>query len=150
MKIKLPKPVADIYRAVDELKRQYPYPGLHFTLDGHLPGDLAVALACEAFPTIKPHAASYKWHDARCSKRGDVQIKITATNHVALRGPCDWLMVFKIISPEEAELVYDGPGAGLWEKAGKTGSSGQRRLSLSKLNAATISNKFRKSTTRTQ
>jgi hypothetical protein len=135
MKIKLPKPVADIYRAVDELKRRYPYPGLHFTLDGHLPGDLAVALACEAFSTIKPHAAGYKWHDARCSKRGDVQIKITATNHVALPGPCKWLMVFKIISPEEAELVYDGSGVGLWEKAGagKTASNGQRRLSLTTL-----------------
>jgi hypothetical protein len=109
-----------------------------------------LALACEAFPTIKPHAASYKWHDAKCPRRGNVQIKITATSHVALRGPCEWLVVFKIISPEEAELVYDGPGAGLWEKAGKTGSSGQRRLNLSKLNAATISREFRKFTTTTQ
>jgi len=68
MKIKLPKPVADIYRAVGELKRKYPYARLNFTLDGHLPGDLAVALACETFPTIKPYAASYKWHDAKCPK----------------------------------------------------------------------------------
>jgi hypothetical protein len=44
-------------------------------------------------------------------------------------------MVFKIVSPEEAELVYDGPGEGLWEKAGngRTASNGQRRLNLSQL-----------------
>jgi hypothetical protein len=64
-----------------------------------------------------------------------VQIKITAGSSIALRGPCQHLIVLKIASPEEAEVIYDGPGVGVWEKAGggRTASNGQRRLSLSKL-----------------
>jgi hypothetical protein len=133
-RIKLPRPVADIYRAVAELERAYP--GRHFTPDGHLVGSLGEVVAREALG-IELLPASQKGHDARCPTRGDVQIKITAGNSIALRGPCQHLIVFKIVSPEEAELVYDGPGANLWELAGngKTSSSGQRRLSLSRLPA---------------
>jgi hypothetical protein len=131
-KRKLPRAVADIYRAVAELEEQYPR--RRFTPDGHLIGSIGEVIAREAFG-IELHPASRRGHDARCPTRGDVQIKITAGNSIAFRGPCHWLIVFKIISPEEAELIYDGPGAGLWEKAGggRTASNGQRRLSLSKL-----------------
>jgi Family of unknown function (DUF6998) len=132
-RITLPKPVADIYRAVAELERTYP--GRHFTPDGHLVGSIGEVVAREAFG-FELHPASQRGHDASCPTRGDVQIKITAGNSVALRGPCHHLIVLKIVSPEEAEIVYDGPGIDLWEKAGPTASNGQRRLSLSKLRGA--------------
>ena len=132
-RIKLPKPVADIYRAVAELERSYP--GRHFTPDGHLVGSIGEVIAREAFG-FELCPASRQGVDARCATRGDVQIKITAGNSIALRGPCHHLIVLRIASPEEAEVVYDGPGTDLWEKAsgGRTASNGQRRLSLSKLN----------------
>jgi hypothetical protein len=38
MKVKLPKPVAAIYKAVEELEEAYP--GRKFTPDGHLVGSI--------------------------------------------------------------------------------------------------------------
>jgi hypothetical protein len=72
-------------------------------------------------------------HDAICKKRGHVQIKITAGNSIALRGPRENLLVLRIASPEEAGVLYDGSGANLWEKAGggRTAANGQRCLCLS-------------------
>src|SRR5262245_18842401 len=129
-RIKLPQEVADIYRAVARLEQRYP--GRRFTPDGHLVGSIGEVIAREAFG-FELCPASERGHDARCATRGDVQIKITAGNSVALRGPCHHLIVLKIVSPEEAEIVYDGPGAGLWERSGPTASNGQRRVRLSKL-----------------
>ncbi|WP_441267699.1 DUF6998 domain-containing protein [Bradyrhizobium sp. 215_C5_N1_1] len=73
------------------------------------------------------------WHDARCKARGDVEIKITAGNSVAFRGDCNHLIVLKLVSPEEAEIVYDDLGASALKLAGKIRSNGQRRLAISKL-----------------
>jgi hypothetical protein len=120
-RITLPKPVADIYRAVAELERSYP--GRHFTLDGHLVGSIGEVIAREAFG-FELSPAGRQGHDAICKKRGHVQIKITAGNSIALRGPCENLLVLRIA---------------LWEKAGggRTAANGQRRLSLSKLKELT-------------
>jgi hypothetical protein len=43
------------------------------------------------------------------------------------------VIVLKVVSPAEAEIVFDGPGVGIFEGAGKTASNGQRRVSLAKL-----------------
>lgn len=48
--MKLPKPVADIYRAVDELTLKYP--GRKFTPDGHLVGSIGEVVAAEALNLI--------------------------------------------------------------------------------------------------
>jgi hypothetical protein len=37
------------------------------------------------------------------------------------------------VNPEEAEIVYDGPGAPAWAGARKAGKNGQRVVSLAKL-----------------
>jgi hypothetical protein len=42
-------------------------------------------------------------------------------------------MVLRLVSPEEAEIVYEGPGAEAWAQAGKLGKNGQRVISLSRL-----------------
>src|SRR5438094_7240644 len=104
-RVSLPEPIVKIYEAVAELERSYP--GRPFTPDGHLVGSIGEVVAREAFGfTLYP--PSNKGHDARCEARGDVEIKITAGNMVAFRGDCNHLIVLRIISPQEAEIVYDG------------------------------------------
>ena len=75
---------------------------------------------------------SYGGHDAH-DANGDVQIKMTAGKSVAMRAECRRLVVLRIVSPDEAEIVYDGPGAPAWALAGKKGTNGQRVVSLAKL-----------------
>jgi hypothetical protein len=38
-----------------------------------------------------------------------------------------------VVSAEEAEVVYDGPGESVWQNAGKIQKNGQRTISISKL-----------------
>jgi hypothetical protein len=40
-----------------------------------------------------------------------------------------------VVSPEEAEIVYDGPGEPVWMTAGKVQKNGQRSISLSRIKA---------------
>jgi hypothetical protein len=126
----VPKAVAKIYEAVAELKLAYP--GRPFTPDGHLIGSIGEVIARETFG-FELSPPSKKSHDATCAVRSDVQVKITAGKAVAMRGACNHLIVLKLVSPSEAEIVFDGPGTGIWEDAGKTQSNGQRRVSLAKL-----------------
>jgi hypothetical protein len=73
--IKLPAPVADIYRAVAELERLYP--GRKFTPDGHLVGSIGEVIAAEHFG-LKLLALSHPGHDATDADGRLVQIKLTA------------------------------------------------------------------------
>jgi hypothetical protein len=43
--------------------------------------------------------------------------------------------VLRIVSPEEAEVVYDGLGAPAWAAAAPIQKNGQRKVSLAKLRA---------------
>jgi hypothetical protein len=129
-KIKLPPTVAKLYEAVEELKASYP--GRHFTLDGHLVGSIGEVVARETFKfDLLP--ASEKGHDAICKTRGKVQVKITAGRSVAMRGPCDHLIVLRIVSPQEAEIIYDGDGRWLWDSPSKLQKNGQKQIALSTL-----------------
>jgi|SRR6266850_536126 len=130
-KIKLPSPVTDIYRAVAELEARY-YPR-KFTPDGHLVGSIGEVVAAEALG-LTLYRMSHSGHDAY-DANGDVQIKMTAGKSIAMRAECVRLVVVRVISPEEAEIVYDGPGAPAWACAGKKGTNGQRVVSLTKLRA---------------
>ena len=130
-RIPLPPAVAKIYEAVEELEAAYP--GRKFTPDGHLVGSIGEVIAAEELG-LTLHPASFAGHDAY-DLNGHVQIKMTGRtgNSVALRATCDRLVVLRIVSPHEAEIVFDGPGAPAWEAAGGLGSNGQRRISLSRL-----------------
>ena len=131
MRIPLPKPVADIYRAVEQLEKLYP--GRKFTPDGHLVGSIGEVIASEALGlTLYP--ASHAGHDAYDSK-GDVQIKMTSGQSVAMYAECIRLVVLKVVSHVEAEIVYDGAGVPAWHAAGKIGKNGQRVVRLTKLRA---------------
>lgn len=130
-RIRLPEPVAEIYRAVKELERRYPR--RKFTPDGHLVGSIGEVVAAEALGlTLYP--MSQAGHDAYDGE-GDVQIKMTGGKSVAMYAECVRLVVLQVVSPEEAEVVYDGPGEPAWSGAGKIGKNGQRVVSLSRLRA---------------
>jgi hypothetical protein len=130
-KIKLPSPVADIYRAVAELEARY-HPR-KFTPDGHLVGSIGEVVAAEALG-LTLYRMSHSGHDAY-DDNGDVQIKMTAGKSIAMRAECVRLVVLRVVSSEEAEIIYDGPGAPAWTCAGKKGTNGQRVVSLTKLRA---------------
>lgn len=133
MRVKLPQPVAAIYRAVRQLEKSYP--GRKFTPDGHLVGSIGEVVAAEALGlTLYP--ASCPRHDAY-DKNGDVQIKMTGGGAVSLYSSCDRLVVLRVDTTQddvsEAEIVYDGPGEPVWSSAGKLQKNGQRSITLSRL-----------------
>ena len=134
LRIKLPAPVADIYRAVSELERLYP--SCKFTPDGHLVGSIGEGIAADHF-NLKLLPPSNPGHDAVDAEGREVQIKLTAGNSVSMYADCDRLIVLRIVSPEEAEVVYDGPGAPAWAAAGAKQKNGQRKIGLTKLRAIT-------------
>jgi len=128
-KIKLPKPVADLYRAVKELEDAY---SRKFTLDGHLVGSLGEVIAREELG-LTLHPMSRIGHDAEDQNGRQVQIKMTAGTQIAMRHDCDRLVVLHLLNPEEAEIVYDGDGGPVWRETGPLGKNGQKTISLSKL-----------------
>ncbi len=137
MKVKLPKPVAAIYKAVAELEAAYP--GRKFTPDGHLVGSVGEVIAAEAL-SLKLYPSSHPGHDAY-DETGDVQIKMTGGKSVGMYATCNRLVVLKVVSTEEAEIVYDVPGEPAWTAAGKMAKNGQRIVSLAKLRNLAASHK---------
>lgn len=130
MRVRLPPAVAAIYRAVDELSASYP--GRKFTPDGHLVGSIGEVVAAEALG-LQLHPGSNPAHDAVDGEGRQVQIKMTAGSGISMYADCDRLVVLRVVSPSEAEIVYDGPGAPAWAAAGTMQKNGQRSVRLSKL-----------------
>jgi hypothetical protein len=119
-RISLPEPVTRIYKAIAELEALYP--GRKFTPDGHLVGSIGEVIAAKALG-LTLYSMSRPGHDAY-DANGDVQIKMTGGKSVAMYATCVRLVVLRVVSLEEAEIVYDGPGEPVWEKAGKMGKNG--------------------------
>ena len=130
-RIPLPKAVAKIYEAVDELEAAYP--GRKFTPDGHPVGSIGEVVAAEAL-TLTLHPASHPGHDAY-DAQGEVQIKMIGrgSGRVALYGECERLVVLRVVSSAEAEILYDGPGQPVWDAANKPGKNGQRVIRLNRV-----------------
>src|SRR5271156_6034655 len=102
-RVPLPEPVAQIYRATAALEALYPT--RKFTPDGHLVGSIGEVIAAEALGlTLYP--VGREGHDAHDGNGGDVQIKMTSGNCVGMYTEAIRLVVLKIVSPEEAEIVY--------------------------------------------
>ena len=129
-RIPLPEPVVRIYEAVEELQKLYP--GRKFTPDGHLVGSIGEVIAEKALG-LTLYSMSEPGHDAFDVEGRLVQIKMTAGRSIAMYSECDRLVVLRVVSPSEAEIVYDGDGAPAWAAAGRVGKNGQRVISLSKL-----------------
>lgn len=128
-RVPLPPQVAAIYRAVAELEARYP--GRRFTPDGHMVGSIDEVIAAEALGLIL-HPSSHPCHDAY-DANGQVQIKATAGTSISMYSECERLVVVRLVDAKEAEIVYDGPGRDVWQRAGKVAKNGQRSISLSKL-----------------
>jgi hypothetical protein len=110
-RVPLPEPVARIYKATAALEALYP--SRKFTPDGHLVGSIGEVIAAEALGlTLYP--MSRPGHDAY-DANGDVQIKMTAGTSVAMYATCDRLVVLRVVSPEEAEIVYQSRPARMGE-----------------------------------
>jgi hypothetical protein len=123
----LPSAVAAIYRAVEQLRAEYP--NRSFTPDGHLVGHIGEVIAAKEFKLdLLPN--SHPSHDATDALGRFVQIKLTAGKSIAMYADCDRLIVLRIASPEWAELFYDGDGAPIWQRAGKPQKNGQRTVRL--------------------
>lgn len=129
-KIKLPAPVADIYKAVRQLEDSY---GRQFTPDGHMIGSLGEVIAAETFGLKLHKAANHAGHDAKDALGNEYQIKLTAGSFVVMNAEAQRLIVMRIVSPEVAEVFYNGPGAPVWAAATATGKGKARRISLAKL-----------------
>ena len=87
-RISLPAPVAADCRAIADLEATYE--GRKFTLDGHLLGSIGEVVARQELG-LELYGMSRKGHDGICKTRGEVQIKITAKESIAMRHPCNHL-----------------------------------------------------------
>ena len=130
MKVPLPKAVARIYEAVEELSQEFP--GRPFTPDGHLVGSIGEVVAAKALK-LELVPPSTEGFDAYDEDGREVQIKLTSTQGISLNTNCQRLVVFRILNPRYAELVYDGDGGSAWGQAGKLQKNGQRRVSFAML-----------------
>jgi hypothetical protein len=126
-RIALPLPVAAIYQAVEQLRSEFPKRS--FTPDGHLVGHIGEVIAAKEF-RLELLPNSHPCHDAKDALGRFVQIKLTAGKSISMYADCDRLIVLRIASPEWAELIYDGDGAPIWERAGKPKKNGQRTVRL--------------------
>jgi hypothetical protein len=128
-KVALPPEVALIYSAVEALAQRYP--GRPFTPDGHMVGSIGEVVAAEALG-LSLYPPSHAGHDAY-DVNGDVQIKLTAGKCISMYACCDRLVVLRIVTPHEAEIIYDGPGEPAWAQSGRMQKDGQRSISISAL-----------------
>lgn len=107
------------------------YPLRKFTPEGRLVGSIGEVIAAEAL-SLRLHPASYPSHDA-FDDNGNVQITMTGGKSISIYSTCDRLVVLRVVSPEEAEIVYDGVGEVAWEQASAVGKNGQRGISIKRL-----------------
>ncbi|MEE3500580.1 DUF6998 domain-containing protein [Acidiphilium acidophilum] len=124
--------MAQIYEAVAQLEDAYE--GRKFTPDGHLVGSIGEVVAAKALG-LTLFRMSEPGHDALDSEGRKVQIKMTAGRSIAMYADCDRLVVLRVVSPQEAEIVYDGAGSLAWNAAAAMAKNGQRTIRLSKLKA---------------
>ncbi len=128
--IRLPDAVARIYEAVTMLERQYP--GRKFTPDGHLVGSIGEVVAAEALG-LTLCGMSEPGYDAVDREGRKVQIKMTAGQSIAMYADCDRLVVLRVVSPQDAEIIYDGAGSLAWNSARALAKNGQRTIRISTL-----------------
>jgi hypothetical protein len=119
-----------LYQQTDRLEALFP--GRKFTLDGHLVGSIGEVLGAYMFD-LELHRGSNKVHDAQTRSGGNVEIKLTQGDTIAIRHPPEHLLVFQRKKESKLSVVFNGPGKLAWDNAGKMQSNGQRPISLQKL-----------------
>lgn len=126
----VPRLVMRLYELVAELERMFE--GRRFTPDGHLVGSIGEVVAAHRYGlTLLKH--STEAHDAKTDSGRLVEIKATQRASVALRSQPQHLLVLHISSLGNVTEIFNGPGAPVWQAAGKVQKNGQRQVSLAKL-----------------
>jgi hypothetical protein len=127
-----------IFQACAELSHRS---GRSVSPDGHLVGSLGEIYAAQAFG-LRLETASNAGFDAVDSLGRKVEIKTTTRASISLSASgtlAERLIVVQLDAETgAAQIIYDGDAAVAWEIAGKPGKSGQRRLSLAKLQSVAI------------
>jgi hypothetical protein len=129
---KVKRLIRSLYYVVKELEDEFVDENRKFTLDGHLVGSIGEVVAAYSFG-LKLYPASKRTHDGE--KDGTkVQVKLTGgIKGVALSSKPDHLIVLQL-REFKFGIVYNGPGAAVWEKCGgDPAKSGQRPISLTML-----------------
>jgi len=110
----LPDEVLSLWLAQQSLKRHFGDSGLKFTLDGRLVGDIAEAVAVEAFGLSFPKIRT-PGVDAICPKRRTVQIKSTGLANMGPafspgEGIARHLLFLRLnFAENKAYVLYNGP-----------------------------------------
>lgn len=127
--------IVRLYEIVGELEALHQ--GRHFTPDGHLVGSIGEVLAAAMFG-LELMPASNRGYDAVIGTK-TVEIKTTQGQGFSLQTDFgrlpDHLVALRIERDGSANVVYNGPGAPVWEIAGAPAKNGQRRVSVSRLRA---------------
>jgi len=129
--------VRSIFEACAELSRRS---GRSVSPDGHLVGSLGEIYAAQEFG-LRLETASNAGFDAVDSQGQRVEIKTTTRTSIALSASgmlAERLVVVQLNTETgAAQIIYDGDATVAWDRAGKPGKNGQRRVSLSRLLALT-------------
>ncbi|HBZ9730027.1 TPA: hypothetical protein MNH60_005367 [Citrobacter farmeri] len=124
--------IRSLYAIVDEFERRNR--GRRFTPDGHLVGSIGEIIAAEWYGlTLYP--ANAETHDAKSPCGREVQIKVTQneTGQVGLRSEPEHLLVLYLARNGSVSELFNGPGALVWNAAGRMQKNGQRPISARKL-----------------
>ena len=114
---------------VTELEAEFPR--RHFTLDGHLVGNIGEVLAAYYYG-IELYKASTKVHGG-CIDDREVQIKITQHEDIVINEKPQYLLLLYLTKKGDVYEVYNGPGEKTWNSAGKRESHNNRHMRLNKL-----------------
>jgi hypothetical protein len=126
----VPLLVKQLYKIVQEFEKLFP--GRRFTPDGHLVGSIGEVIAAHRYQLTLVRAGE-PGYDAITDTNLCVEIKITQGKGVGLRAEPEHLLVFFLTSEGEAQEIYNGPGAEVWNVCGSLQKNGQRRIGLAKL-----------------
>lgn len=126
----VPELVRQLYGLVSQLESIAD--GRKFTPDGHLVGSIGELYASYQFGVILTRAST-KGHDALINGK-KVEIKTTQSTKVSFRhDDHEHILVYQIQKDGGVRLIFNGPGALITNSLGARNSSGQRSISLKKL-----------------
>lgn len=111
----------------------------HFTMDGHLLGSVGEVFASYHYG-ITLNTASSKMYDGFVEDK-NVQVKITQSDNIQIKGVPDYLVVLFIKYFEdtiEIYEVYNGPGKFVIDEKKKENSNKERQISICKLRDANM------------
>lgn len=132
-----------LFEIIQQLESKYGSYGRKFTIDGHLIGSIGEILVAEAFD-LELLNNSTPNVDAITKDNREVQIKATQIDRVSFSTSPNHeapqhVIVIHIKKNGEWELIYNGPGAKVYENLGKAQSNGQSQISLAKLEKLMVS-----------